>query len=102
PSLSPQEIVNLTRRDFLANTGLGTLALVSLLAEGGYLAPGALAAGATESDPLAPKAPHFTPKAKRCILIYFEGAPSQLDLFDPKPKLTEMDGQKLPDSLLEK
>ncbi|MBI3881467.1 MAG: DUF1501 domain-containing protein [Verrucomicrobia bacterium] len=96
--MSPQEIVNLTRRDFLANTGLGTLAFASLLAQDGYLAQGAT----LRNDPLAPKAPHFTPKAKNCILIYFEGAPSHIDLFDPKPKLNEMDGQKLPDSMLEK
>jgi len=98
PEMSPQEIVSLTRRDFLANTGMGTLALASLLSEGGYLANAATA----KADPLAARSPHFAPKAKNCILIYFEGAPSQLDLFDPKPKLNEMDGQKLPDSLLEK
>jgi hypothetical protein len=98
PEMSPQEIVNLTRRDFLASTGLGTLAFASLLAERGYLANAAPA----KADPLSPRAPHFAPKAKNCILIYFEGAPSQLDLFDPKPKLIEMDGQKLPDSMLEK
>jgi hypothetical protein len=96
--MSPQEIVNLTRRDFLAGTGMGTLALASLLSEGGYLAN----AATTKADPLAARSPHFAPKAKNCILIYFEGAPSQLDLFDPKPKLNEMDGQKLPDSMLEK
>ena len=45
-----------------------------------------------------PKAPHFAPKAKRCICIYLEGAPSQIDLFDPKPKLNELHGQKLPES----
>jgi hypothetical protein len=98
PEMSPEEIVQITRRDFLASTGMGTLALASLLAEGGYLAKAAPA----KKDPLTPRAPHFTPKAKSCILIYFEGAPSQLDLFDPKPKLIEMDGQKLPDSMLEK
>src|SRR5439155_1400945 len=55
-----------------------------------------------QTDPLSPKAPHFRPKAKNCILIYFEGAPSHIDLFDPKPKLNELDGQKLPDLMLEK
>src|SRR5260370_7359449 len=51
---------------------------------------------------LAPKPPHFVPKAKACICIYLEGTPSQIDLFDPKPKLNELDGQKLPDSMTEK
>jgi hypothetical protein len=59
--------------------------------------------GATEPtpgvDPLLPKPPHFAPKAKSCIFIFMEGAPSQLDLYDPKPKLNELNGQPLPESL---
>ena len=51
------------------------------------------------SNPLAPKAPHFAPRAKACIFIFLEGAPSQIDLFDPKPKLNELHGQKLPESM---
>ena len=43
------------------------------------------------------KAPHFAPKAKNCIYFFMEGGPSQMDLFDPKPKLNELDGQPLPD-----
>ena len=50
-------------------------------------------------DPLAPRPPHFAPKAKNCIFIFLEGAPSQIDLFDPKPKLNELHGQKLPESM---
>jgi len=86
------EILKLTRRDFLASTasGLGMLALASLLQEEGLLA--------AESG-TSTRGPHFAPKAKRCIFIFMEGAPSQIDLFDPKPKLKELDGQKLPDSL---
>ena len=45
--------------------------------------------------------PHFAPRAKRCIFLFMDGGPSQLDLFDPKPKLTELKGQQLPESLLE-
>jgi hypothetical protein len=45
--------------------------------------------------------PHFAPRAKRCIFLFMDGAPSQLDLFDPKPKLAELTGQQLPESLLE-
>jgi hypothetical protein len=52
-----------------------------------------------KADPLWPKPPHFAPKAKRCICIYLEGGPSQMDLFDPKPTLNELNGQPLPESL---
>jgi hypothetical protein len=98
--MSPEEIVKLTRRDFLATTasGLGGLALASLFQADGLLA-GEASPGA---GPQAPRAPHFAPKAKNCIFIFMEGAPSQMDLFDPKPKLNELNGQKLPDSMLEK
>ena len=99
PELSPSEIALLTRRDFLATstTGLGTLAFASLLQQDRLLA-----ADLPRTDPLAPRPPHFPAKAKNCILIYFEGAPSHIDLFDPKPQLNKLDGQKLPESMLEK
>jgi hypothetical protein len=81
------------RRDFLATSanGIGLLALAHLLQDDGRLL-------ANEDNPLSPRKPHFAPKAKNCICIYLEGAPSQLDLFDPKPKLNELAGQKLPES----
>jgi hypothetical protein len=87
------------RRNFLCTTasGIGTLALASLLKDDGLLAADPVEA----ANPLAPKRPHFAPKAKQCIMIYLEGAPSQIDLFDPKPKLNELHGQKLPDSMTE-
>jgi uncharacterized protein (DUF1501 family) len=96
------EALRQSRRNFLATSasGLGLLAVASLLKDNGLLAadrrdePG--------GSPLAPRAPHFAPKAKNCICIYLEGAPSQIDLFDPKPKLNELNGQKLPDSMTEK
>ena len=46
-----------------------------------------------------PRSPHFAPKAKTCIFILPEGAPSHIDLFDPKPKLNELHGEKLPESM---
>ena len=52
-----------------------------------------LLGAAAGGDPLAPKPPHFAPKAKRVIYLFMAGAPSQLDLFDHKPKLSEYDGQ---------
>src|SRR5690606_28997663 len=51
---------------------------------------------------LAQKAPHFAPKAKNCIFLLQAGAPSQLDLFEPKPKLNELHGQPLPTEMLDK
>jgi Protein of unknown function (DUF1501) len=76
------------RRDFLATSanGVGLVALASMLMQDGRL----------EAD--EQKQPHFVPKAKNCICIYLEGAPSQIDLFDPKPKLNELHKQKLPES----
>ncbi len=94
-----QEYLSQTRRHFLttAASGLGGLALASMLHEDGLLP--AAESGAAPADPLAPKAPHFAPKAKSCIFVFHAGAPSQLDMFDPKPKLNELDGQPLPKSL---
>src|SRR6478672_7307566 len=88
--------VNCCRRDFLATSasGIGLLALASMLRDDGRLM-----AADTESSPLAVKPPHFAPKAKNCICIYLEGAPSQLDLFDRKDELKKLHGQKLPESL---
>ncbi|HUR58803.1 MAG TPA: DUF1501 domain-containing protein [Opitutaceae bacterium] len=99
----PQEIIRQTRRSFLATSasGIGTLAFASLLRENGLLAAAAPKMPVPE-NPLALRPPHFAPKAKNCICIFMEGAPSQMDLFDPKPKLNELNGQKLPDSMLEK
>src|SRR5436309_6211653 len=89
------EAARLTRRHFLTSgaSGIGLLALASLLRDDGLLAaPPSLALGAG-------KLPHFAPRAKRCICFYLEGAPSQLDLWDPKPKLNELNGQPLPESM---
>jgi hypothetical protein len=91
--------VQRSRREFLTTcaSGVGGLALATLLAQDGVLAAESDTAAA--ENPLAPRMPHFAPKAKACIFIFLEGAPSQLDLFDPKPKLNELNGQKLPESL---
>jgi hypothetical protein len=80
-----------TRRDFFrhASIGLGTVALTQLLQSDGYAA----------SDPLAPRAPHFKPRAKNVIFLFMEGAPSQMDLFDPKPELQKWNGHPLPPSV---
>src|SRR6185503_13999341 len=87
----------LTRREYLTTTasGLGLLGLGSLLSQ-----EGVLNAQDAAVNPLQPRVGQFAPKAKNCIMFFLEGAPSQLDLFDPKPKLNELNGEKLPESML--
>jgi len=86
----------LTRRAFLtrSTTGLGTIALASLL---NPLRASASAGVDPSTGVLAPL--HLAPKAKRVIYLFQSGAPSHLDLFDPKPTLKEMTGEELPPSV---
>ena len=89
--------LSLTRRHFFGRTalGLGTAALASLLNEDLLGAP---EAGANLTSGL-PGLPHFAPKAKRVIYLFQSGAPSQMDLFDHKPKLADLHATELPDSI---
>src|SRR3954463_2503239 len=82
-----------SRRKFLTHVrnSVGTIALTSLLAEDGLLQ-------AAPVDPLAPKKPHFPPKAKSIIWLHMEGAASHVDLFDYKPELERLAGKPLPES----
>jgi hypothetical protein len=82
-----------SRREFLrrAAHGFGGLALATLLADDAAAAP---AAGVV--NPFLPKKPHFEGKAKSVIFLFMEGGPSHVDLFDPKPDLTRMNGKPLP------
>jgi hypothetical protein len=89
--------LNITRRQLFGRTskGIGVMALASLLN------PELFAAG-DERDPKTGGLvglPHFAPKAKRVIFLHQSGAPSQIELFDYKPKLMEMAGNELPDSI---
>ena len=93
-----------TRRQFLLNAGggFGAIALSALLSEEGLLR--SVQAEETEqqsnsdaTDPLAPKDPHFKPRAKRVIYLFMHGGPSHMDLFDPKPDLVKYAGQPLPE-----
>jgi len=88
----------ITRRWFFkeCGVGLGPIALSSLLNQTLFGA----AARPSLSNPLAPKQPHFTPKAKNVIYLFMAGAPSHLDLFDYKPELAAWNGKLPPGDLL--
>jgi hypothetical protein len=97
-----------SRRFFLGqcSLGLGGMALGSLLAKqhasaADQDAGAELDNAARRGDPLAVRAPHYAPKAKRVIHLFMAGGPSQLELFDQKPKLRELDGQSIPESFVE-
>ncbi len=94
PATMPQ-----SRRDFLrrAGGGFGTIALAALLAEQGLPADAAEGPAAA-LNPLAPRPPHFKPRARRVIFLFMSGGPSHLETFDPKPDLRRLHGQKLPAS----
>lgn len=87
----------LTRRDLLSRMGSGfaMLGLTGLMSAEGLLAPSE-AAALPSSNPLLPHKPHFPAKAKRVIFLFMNGGPSQVDTFDPKPKLTEYHGKAVP------
>lgn len=87
---------HITRRHFFSRcgVGLGSIALASLINP----RPGL----ALESpNPLAPKRPHFPTRAKNVIYLFMAGGPSQLELFDFKPKLIDLNGQPIPQSFIE-
>jgi hypothetical protein len=96
PHATAEQLRDITRRHFFqeCRVGLGGIALASLLSAD---------AGATgrATNPLAPQPTHFPPRAKRVIFLFMAGGPSQLELFDYKPKLQELDGQTVPASFVE-
>ncbi len=90
-----QMALNVNRRRFLSklSLGLGSIALGSLLV------PDLFKTNNDDISDFIPGVPHFAPKAKRVIYLFQNGAPSQLETFDYKPKLREMFGQQLPESI---
>ncbi len=85
-----------TRRSFLWEMGGGfaALPLVELLSRDGFFSSSVRASLAEDlTHPLAPKAPHFPAKAKHCVFLFMNGAPSHVDTFDPKPELDRSDGK---------
>ena len=93
-------LAGLTRRHFFSRcgVGLGSIALASLLDRSVARAGTGNVSGA---HPLAPKATHFRPRAKDVIYLFMAGGPSQLELFDHKPRLNALNGQAIPDSYLQ-
>src|ERR1051326_928177 len=87
-----------TRRHFFSRCamGLGGIALASLLSEEKMFG----AAPEGSANPMAPRPPHFRPRAKNIIYLFMAGGPSQLELFDYKPKLVELNGQPIPQSFI--
>jgi hypothetical protein len=80
-----------------AGGGIGAWALAWLLAND--QAPRRVSAAETAAgNPLAPRSPHFAPRARRVIYLFMHGGPSHVDLFDPKPDLQALAGQPLPES----
>ncbi|HVW00008.1 MAG TPA: DUF1501 domain-containing protein, partial [Planctomycetaceae bacterium] len=97
--MPPPPLLDVTRRHFFreCGVGVGKIALASLLAGA---APRSVYAAPDAPNPLAPREPHFTPKVKRVIHLFMAGAPSQLDLFDFKPKLVEYEGKSIPPEII--
>jgi hypothetical protein len=87
--------LKMTRRQLFGrmSQGIGVAALAHLLL------PARLLAKAADSDGGLPGLPHFAPKAKRVIFLFQHGAPSQHELFDYKPRLKELNGTLLPESI---
>src|SRR5437763_543144 len=99
PSTDFASVPHITRRHFFSRCGigLGSIALASLLSEQRLFAADA----PKLVNPLAPKPPHFPARAKNVIFLFMAGGPSQLELFDYKPKLIELNGQPIPQSFIE-
>jgi hypothetical protein len=87
-----------SRRDWLRRVGggFGILGLAGVLAD--EMARSGRADGAAP-NPLAPKVPHFAPRAKSVIFLFMNGGPSHVDTFEPKPMLYKLDVKKHPESI---
>ena len=88
--------MSMTRRDMLkrCGMGLGMIGLTSLLQQQGLLTA-ANPLGESALSPMAPKLPHFTPKAKRVIWLFINGGPSHMDTWEYKPDLGKYHGKEL-------
>ena len=86
-----------TRRHFFnqCGVGVGSIALANLISGSSEASPD------ISRNPLAPKPTHFPARAKRVIYLFMAGGPSQLDMFEHKPMLNQLNGQPIPKSYLE-
>jgi hypothetical protein len=89
-----KELLEITRRHFFGGLGfgIGSVALAALTEQKLF--------AQQPAEALLPKPPHFAPKAKNVIFLFMAGGPSQLDLFDYKPKLNQYDGELCPEELI--
>src|SRR5437867_8819239 len=89
-----KELLKITRRHFFGGLGfgIGSVALAALTEQKLF--------AQQPAEALLPKPPHFAPKAKNVIFLFMAGGPSQLDLFDYKPKLNQYDGELCPEELI--
>jgi hypothetical protein len=93
-----QALLDVSRRQFFGrlSAGIGTAALASILNPRLFASADG---GATARHAGLSSLPHFAPRAKRVVYLFQSGAPSQIDLFDHKPRLAELHGSELPDSI---
>ncbi|QDV12768.1 hypothetical protein CA51_26540 [Rosistilla oblonga] len=95
---SPADLLrDQTRRHFFSrcSMGLGSIALSSLMAERSQAE-----VAESSQNPMSPKPSHFPGKAKNVIFLFMAGGPTQLETFEYKPKLTELNGEPIPESLV--
>jgi hypothetical protein len=106
PARNLAELREITRRHFFAECGVGVgkMALASLLVGGAgrnvFASNAQSAIRNPQANPLAPRPPQFPAKVKRVIYLFMVGAPSQLDLFEPKPALVKFDGKPIPSDVV--
>ncbi len=101
--MNNQSTIGQTRRHFFRDCGFGVgkIALASLLANELAQPADAVRKVKANEHPAAAKPPHFPATAKRVIFLFMAGAPSQLELFDHKPKLAELEGKPIPPSVIQ-
>jgi len=95
--MKPQDLM-FTRREMLSRCGMGMgmVGLLSTLRNGGCLEAAEVTAAV---NPLAPRTPPLTPKAKRVLHLFMNGGASHVDTFDPKPSLAKFAGKPIPITL---
>ena len=97
PTSPHDHLCQMTRRHFFSRCGmgLGGIALASMLSRQKMFG------AASAAGPMPGHIIHHAPRAKNVIFLFMAGGPSQLELFDYKPKLVELNGQPVPQSLIE-